>query len=90
MSDQSYISHVHLKTPPKRTPRAEYATYFGLILILALPVQCLVWLGSPPHEPSGTRSPGARAARRRGDHALDLPPLKRRIRRPDAVRPPVR
>lgn len=46
MSDQSYISHVRLKVPPKRTPRAEYATYFALILILALPVQSLVWLGS--------------------------------------------
>jgi hypothetical protein len=46
MSDQSYFSHVQLKAVPKRTPRAEYATYFMLILILALPVQCLVWLGS--------------------------------------------
>lgn len=46
MSDQSYISHVHLKASTKRTPKAEYATYFGLILILALPVQCLVWLAS--------------------------------------------
>jgi hypothetical protein len=45
MSDQSYISHVQLKTAHhKRTPKAEYATYFALILILALPVQCLVWL----------------------------------------------
>jgi hypothetical protein len=46
MSDQSYIGHHQLKAPPKRTPKAEYATYFTLILILALPVQCLVWLGS--------------------------------------------
>lgn len=47
MSDQSYISHVQLKTAHhKRTPKAEYATYFALILILALPVQCLVWLAS--------------------------------------------
>lgn len=47
MSDQSYIAHVQLKTAHhKRTPKAEYATYFGLILILALPVQCLVWVAS--------------------------------------------
>jgi hypothetical protein len=47
MSDQSYISHVQLKaTHHKRTPKAEYATYFALILILALPVQCLVWVVS--------------------------------------------
>ena len=47
MSDQSYISHVQYKAAHrKRTPKAEYATYFGLILIFALPVQCLVWLGS--------------------------------------------
>jgi hypothetical protein len=46
MSDQSYIAHVQLKATPKRTPKAEYATYFALILILALPVQCLVWLAS--------------------------------------------
>lgn len=47
MSDQSYISHVQLMAMHhKRTPKAEYATYFALILILALPVQCLVWLGS--------------------------------------------
>ena len=64
MSDQSYISHVHLKTPPKRTPRAEYATYFGLILILALPVQCLVWLGSTLlHMSLPAQCPLARALR---------------------------
>jgi len=64
MSDQSYISHVHLKTPPKRTPRAEYATYFGLILILALPVQCLVWLGSAlRHMSLPAQGPLARALR---------------------------
>lgn len=64
MSDQSYISHVHLKTPPKRTPRAEYATYFGLILILALPVQCLVWLGSTlRHMSLPAQGPLARALR---------------------------
>lgn len=64
MSDQSYISHVHLKTPPKRTPRAEYATYFGLILILALPVQCLVWLGSAiRHFQIPAQGPLARALR---------------------------
>lgn len=64
MSDQSYISHVHLKALPKRTPRAEYATYFGLILILALPVQCLVWLGSLfRHRRLPTHGPLARALR---------------------------
>ncbi|WP_149588108.1 cytochrome PufQ [Tabrizicola flagellatus] len=47
MSDQSYISHVQPKAAHhRRTPKAEYATYFALILILALPVQCLAWLGS--------------------------------------------
>jgi hypothetical protein len=46
MSDQSYIGHVPLKAVPRRTPKAEYATYFALILILALPVQCIVWAGS--------------------------------------------
>lgn len=64
MSDQSYIGHVHLKTPPKRTPRAEYATYFALILILALPVQSLVWLGSAMrHKRFPAKGPLARALR---------------------------
>ena len=64
MSDQSYISHVHLKSPPKRTPKAEYATYFGLILMLALPVQCLVWLGSAiRHMRIPAQGPLARALR---------------------------
>lgn len=64
MSDQSYISHVHLKAPPKRTPKAEYATYFVLILIFALPVQCLVWLGSAlRHMSLPAQGPLARALR---------------------------
>jgi hypothetical protein len=64
MSDQSYISHVHLKTSPKRTPKAEYATYFMLILILALPVQCLVWLGTAiRHMQIPAKGPLARALR---------------------------
>jgi hypothetical protein len=64
MSDQSYISHVHLKSPPKRTPKAEYATYFALILFLALPVQCLVWLGSAiRHMRLPAQGPLARALR---------------------------
>jgi hypothetical protein len=64
MSDQSYISHVHLKSPPKRTPKAEYATYFALILILALPVQCLVWLASAiRHMRLPAQGPLARALR---------------------------
>jgi hypothetical protein len=64
MSDQSYISHVHLKSPPKRTPKAEYATYFALILILALPVQCLVWLASTlRHMRLPAQGPLARALR---------------------------
>jgi Na+/proline symporter len=47
MSDQSYIGHVQYRTAqPKRTPKAEYATYFALILILALPVRCIGWTGS--------------------------------------------
>jgi hypothetical protein len=64
MSDQSYISHIQLKAPPKRTPKAEYATYFALILILALPVQCLVWTGSLiRHLRLPTQGPLARALR---------------------------
>lgn len=64
MSDQSYISHVQLKAPPKRTPKAEYATYFVLILIFALPVQCLVWLGSAiRHMRLPAQGPLARALR---------------------------
>jgi PufQ cytochrome subunit len=65
MSDQSYISHVQYKSaPPKRTPKAEYATYFALILILALPVQCLVWLGSAlRHMQLPAKGPLARALR---------------------------
>lgn len=65
MSDQSYIAHVQLKTAHhKRTPKAEYATYFVLILILALPVQCLVWLASTlKHMTLPAESPLARALR---------------------------
>ena len=65
MSDQSYIAHVQLKTAHhKRTPKAEYATYFALILILALPVQCLVWLGSAiRHMKIPAQGPLARALR---------------------------
>jgi hypothetical protein len=65
MSDQSYISHVQLKaTHHKRTPKAEYATYFGLILILALPVQCLVWVASAiRHMRLPAQGPLARALR---------------------------
>jgi hypothetical protein len=65
MSDQSYISHVQYKSAqPKRTPKAEYATYFGLILILALPVQCLVWLASTlRHMSLPAEGPLARALR---------------------------
>jgi PufQ cytochrome subunit len=65
MSDQSYISHVQYKSAqPKRTPKAEYATYFMLILILALPVQCLVWLGSLiRHQKLPGAGPMARALR---------------------------
>jgi hypothetical protein len=65
MSDQSYISHVQLKTAHhKHTPKAEYATYFALILILALPVQCLVWLASTlRHLRFPAQGPLARARR---------------------------
>jgi hypothetical protein len=65
MSDQSYISHVQLKaTHHKRTPKAEYATYFALILILALPVQCLVWVVSAiRHMRLPAQGPLARALR---------------------------
>ena len=65
MSDQSYIAHVQLKTAHhKRTPKAEYATYFALILILALPVQCLVWLISTlRHMSLPAEGPLARAVR---------------------------
>ena len=65
MSDQSYISHVQFKSAHrKRTPRAEYATYFVLILIFALPVQCLVWLGSLiRHQQLPGSGPLARALR---------------------------
>jgi hypothetical protein len=65
MSDQSYISHVQYKAAHrKRTPKAEYATYFGLILILALPVQCLVWLASAlRHLSIPAEGPLARALR---------------------------
>jgi hypothetical protein len=65
MSDQSYISHVQLKTAHHtRTPKAEYATYFALILILALPVQCLVWVISAlRHMSLPAEGPLARARR---------------------------
>ena len=65
MSDQSYIAHVQLKTAHhRRTPKAEYATYFVLILILALPVQCLVWLVSTlRHMTLPAEGPLARALR---------------------------
>ncbi|MES2915643.1 MAG: cytochrome PufQ [Pseudomonadota bacterium] len=65
MSDQSYISHVQYKAAHrKRTPKAEYATYFMLILILALPVQSLVWLGSLiRHQRMPDAGPLARALR---------------------------
>jgi PufQ cytochrome subunit len=65
MSDQSYISHVQLKDAHhKRTPKAEYATYFALILILALPVQCLVWLAQAVrHLSIPAEGPLARALR---------------------------
>ena len=64
MSDQSYISHVHLKASTKRTPKAAYATYFGLIMIFALPVQCLVWLASAlRHMSLPAEGPLARALR---------------------------
>ena len=65
MSDQSYISHVQLKSAHhKRTPKAEYATYFGLILILALPVQGLVWAVSAiRHMRLPAQGPLARALR---------------------------
>lgn len=65
MSDQSYISHVQLKASHhKRTPKAEYATYFVLILILALPVQCLVWLARAlRHMTLPAEGPLARALR---------------------------
>lgn len=65
MSDQSYISHVQLKASHhKRTPKAEYATYFVLILILALPVQCLVWLAQAlRHMTLPAEGPLARALR---------------------------
>ena len=65
MSDQSYVSHVQLKAAHhKRTPKAEYTTYFVLILIFALPVQCLVWLGSAlRHMHLPAEGPLARALR---------------------------
>jgi hypothetical protein len=65
MSDQSYISHVQLKAAHhKRTPKAEYTTYFVLILILALPVQSLVWLASAlRHMKLPAQGPLARALR---------------------------
>ncbi len=65
MSDQSYISHVQLKaTHHKRTPKTEYAIYFALILILALPVQSLVWVVSAiRHMRLPAQGPLARALR---------------------------
>jgi hypothetical protein len=61
MSDQSYIGHVRTRVP-RRVPRAEYLTYFVLILILALPVQCLVWAGSLiRHRSLPAKGPLARA-----------------------------
>ena len=64
MSDQSYIGHIPLRPARRRTPRAEYATYFALILILALPVQCIVWAGSAiRHLRLPAKGPLARALR---------------------------
>jgi hypothetical protein len=61
MSNQSYIGHVRTRVP-RRVPRAEYLTYFVLILILALPVQCLVWAGSLiRHRSLPAKGPLARA-----------------------------
>jgi PufQ cytochrome subunit len=65
MSDNSLYSHAAYKAVHiKRTPKAEYTTYFALILALALPVQCVVWAGSlirNRHLPSA--GPLARALR---------------------------
>jgi hypothetical protein len=65
MTDQSYIAHVRPRsTPPRRVPRAEYITYFVLIMVLALPVQCLVWIGSLiRHRRLPAQGPLARALR---------------------------
>lgn len=38
MSDQSVSGH-----HPRRTPRAQYVTFFVLILAVSLPVQLLSW-----------------------------------------------
>ncbi|THD85575.1 protein pufQ [Aliigemmobacter aestuarii] len=47
MSDHSISSHDPFEhAHRKRTPKAEYATYFALILCFALPVQALVWTWS--------------------------------------------
>ena len=48
MSDQSFTTHAHLAHAPhrSRTPRAEYLTYFTLIVALALVVQTLGWVWS--------------------------------------------
>lgn len=63
MSDQSFIGSVRSRTP-RRVPRAEYATYFALILILALPVQSLVWLAQAlRHMTLPATGPLARALR---------------------------
>lgn len=65
MSDNSLYSHPAYKAArARRTPKAEYATYFALILAFALPVQTLVWVGSlirTRHMPSA--GPLARALR---------------------------
>ena len=44
MSDQSIHHPTDLGAAHhRRTPKAEYLTYFSLILVFALPVQTVVW-----------------------------------------------
>lgn len=66
MSDQSLSSHAHLEHAHhrRRTPRAEYVTYFTLIVVFALVVQTIGWVWSAlRHRRLPDAGPLARALR---------------------------
>ena len=45
MSDQTANGHSHTAHHAPRVPRAEFKVYFGLILMIAVPVQLVAWTG---------------------------------------------
>ena len=65
MTDQSaHHADTYGRAPHRRVPKAEYATYFLLILVFALPVQALGWLWQVlRHQRMPAHGPLARALR---------------------------